>query len=255
MAATYRSNLTQKNRSPRWGRWVQIVIWIVLLLLFVPMFEVLAVRFFDPTYTPLMLIRSVQGRVHSGPKPQPRCQWVDLENVSPAFLKAVWQTEDARFFTHDGFDWVEVNHSMADAKRTGRPARGASTISMQCARSLFLWQGRSWIRKPLEAYYTILMETVLTKSRILELYVNVIETGDGLYGVEAAARYYWNSTAKTLTREQAARLVAMLPNPRERNPARPNPKTRMRIASVMRKLKASPALPPTIWRTSRRSKN
>ncbi len=219
------------------------------------MLEVLAVRYFDPTYTPLMLICSVQGRVHPGAKPHPRCQWTDLENVSPTFLKAVWQTEDARFFKHKGFDWVEVDHAMADSQRTGRPARGASTITMQCARSLFLWQGRSWIRKPLEAYYTILMETMLTKRRIFELYVNVIETGDGIYGVEAAARYYWHSTAKKLMPAQSALLVAILPNPRERNPLQPGSKTRQRAQMVQGKLRASPPWPLAIPQTSARLKN
>ena len=238
----YRSNSTPENR-PRKSRpsrgipWLRIGLWVVLFLVFFPMLEVLAVRYFDPTYSPLMLIRSVQGSAKS------RCQWTDLENVSPSFLKAVWQTEDARFFKHKGFDWIELDHAMADAKRTGRPVRGASTITMQCARSLFLWQGRSWIRKPLEAYYTILMETMLTKRRIFELYVNVIETGDGVYGVEAAARYYWHSTAKNLSPAQSALLVAILPNPRAQNPLQPGSKTRHRSAFVLRKMHESPRWP------------
>ena len=207
------------------------------------MLEVLAVRYLDPIYTPLMLIRRIQGPVNSAATPKPAYRWVPLSNVSPNFLKSVWQTEDARFFTHNGFDWVEVEQALADAERRGKPVRGASTITMQCARSLFLWQGRSWIRKPLEAYYTILMETILTKRRIFELYVNVIETGDGIYGVEAAARYYWNSTAKRLTQSQSAALTAILPNPRFRNPLKPDSKTHQRAEMVSRKAAQSPRWP------------
>lgn len=207
------------------------------------MIEVLAVRYFDPSYTPLMLIRRVQGRRHSGPAPVPALRWVRLENVSPYFLKAVWQTEDARFFTHKGFDWVEVDHAVADAERLGKPTRGASTITMQCARSLFLWQGRSWVRKPLEAYYTILMEKMLTKRRIFELYINVIETGDGLYGIEAASQHYWHIPSKKLNASQAALITAMLPNPRDRTPLHPTAKVQRYVSRIIRKLRQSPRWP------------
>lgn len=220
-----------------------MLFWTTAFLIFFPVFEVLAVRYFDPGYTPLMLIRRIQGRQHPGPAPLLGYRWVRLENVSPFFLKAVWQTEDARFFTHKGFDWVEIDHAVADAKSSGKPVRGASTITMQCARSLFLWQGRSWVRKPLEAYYTVLMEKMLTKRRIFELYVNVIETGDGLYGVEAASKNYWHIPAKKITPEQASLLVAILPSPRERDPLHPNAKVLRHTVTVAHKLRQSPRWP------------
>jgi monofunctional biosynthetic peptidoglycan transglycosylase len=109
-----------------------------------------------------------------------------------------------------------------DAVATRKPARGASTITQQCARSLFLWQNRSWIRKGFEAYYTVLMELMLSKARILELYANVIEFGDGIYGVEAAAQYYYHVPASQLTREQSAMLTAIMPNPRQYDPLKPS---------------------------------
>jgi monofunctional biosynthetic peptidoglycan transglycosylase len=234
---------SSRSRTSKRGWILRLFVWTLVFLIFFPMLEVLAVRYIDPPGTPLMLIRRMEGRVHPGAAPQRAYRWTPLQNVSPHFLKAVWQTEDARFFAHNGFDWVEVSHAMADAERSGEPARGASTITMQCARSLFLWQGRSWIRKPLEAYYTILMETMLTKRRIFELYVNVIETGDGLYGVEAAAQHYWRRSAKELTTPQAVLLTAILPNPRQRNPLQPSPKVRKRAAMIDRKLRESPRWP------------
>lgn len=202
-----------------------------------PLLEVVAVRFVDPPWTPLMGIRQLEGRQNSkAPAPRPAYQWVDLNDVPEDFVKGVWMMEDQRFFDHDGFDWKEVEIAVADAKRTGKPVRGASTISMQCARSLFLWQGRSWIRKPLEAYYTVLMETVLTKRRILELYVNVIETGDGMYGVGAAAQNYYGKPAKDLTRRQSAMIAAILPAPRHWDPRHPTQRVTRRQAIILRRI-------------------
>jgi monofunctional biosynthetic peptidoglycan transglycosylase len=146
--------------------------------------------------------------------------------------------EDSRFFSHDGFDWIEMEEAIQRAERRHRPVQGVSTISNQCARSLFLWQGRSWIRKGLEAYYTFLMEHLLSKQRILELYVNVIELGDGIYGIEKAAQHYYQVPAKQLTRSQCAMLAAMLPFPRGWNPLNPSPRLRVRYGLVLRRMNA-----------------
>ncbi len=132
------------------------------------------------------------GAVFSrGPSAPLRYRWIDLAQMPEMFLKHLWISEDQRFFQHDGFDWKEMDAAVEKAERTGKPVRGASTITNQCARSIFLWQGRSWIRKGLESYYTIWMELLLPKRRILELYANVIEMGRGIYGVEAASQYYF----------------------------------------------------------------
>ena len=122
------------------------------------------------------------------------------------------------------------------AERRHRPVQGVSTISNQCARSLFLWQGRSWVRKGLEAYYTFLMEHLLSKQRILELYVNVIELGDGIYGIEEAAEHYFRVPARQLTRSQCAMLAAMLPFPRGWDPHNPSPRLRARYILVLRRM-------------------
>ena len=124
---------------------------------------------------------------------------------------------------------------MEKAEKTGKPVRGASTITNQCARSIFHWQGRSWIRKGLESYYTIWMELLLPKRRILELYANVIEIGRGIYGVEAASRHYFGVSARGLTREQSAMLAAVLPNPKGWDPANPGMTLRWRQQLILRR--------------------
>ncbi len=122
---------------------------------------------------------------------------------------------------------------MKEAERKRKPVRGASTITNQCARSVFLWQGRSWIRKGLESYYTFWMEALLSKGRILELYANVIEMGRGIYGVEAASQHYYGVSARGLTREQSAMLAAVLPNPKRWNPTKPGAALRQRQRRIL----------------------
>ena len=170
-----------------------------------------------------------------GPKPTLRYRWIGLPQIPEMFLKHVWISEDQRFFQHEGFDWKEMELAVKEAERKGKPVRGASTITNQCARSIFLWQGRSWIRKGLESYYTIWMESLLPKRRILELYANVIEMGRGIYGVEAASQYYFGVTARGLTREQSAMLAAVLPNPKRWNPTKPNRTLRRRQQRILRR--------------------
>jgi monofunctional biosynthetic peptidoglycan transglycosylase len=176
----------------------------------------MVLRFMPPLLTPLMVIRAVQGERGPGR------DWVPLARVSPALLRAVIAAEDARFFTHYGFDVSAIRRARAfNARHPGRRPRGASTITMQCARNVFLWPGGGWVRKVIEAYFAGLLELLWGKRRILEVYLNVIEWGGGLYGVEAAARTYFRIPASALDARQAALLAAALPNPRRWNPAGP----------------------------------
>ncbi len=203
------------------------------VLLLIPPLQVAAVRFVNPPRTLPMLIEQ-GGRLFSREPAAPlRYRWIDLPQMPRIFLKHLWISEDQRFFQHDGFDWKEIDFAMKKAERTGKPVRGASTITNQCARSIFLWQGRSWIRKGLESYYTFWMEALLSKRRIFELYANVIEMGRGIYGVEAAAQYYFGVPARRLTREQSAILAAVLPNPKGWNPARPGTALRRRQQRIL----------------------
>ena len=229
------SRRISKARRPRkfWGRLLLFAVCIVLLA---PVAEVLFVRFFDPPVTTLMLFRKLEASFSKKYHGDMHYRWVPLRDVSRDFLDAVWQMEDSRFFNHDGFDWIEVEEAVERAERRSQPVRGVSTISMQCARSLFLWEGRSWARKGIEAYYTFLMEHLLSKQRILELYVNVIELGDGIYGIEEGAEHYYHVSAKDLTRSQCAMLAAILPYPRGWDPHSPSPRLWARYMIVLRRM-------------------
>ncbi|MGB8168947.1 MAG: monofunctional biosynthetic peptidoglycan transglycosylase [Chthoniobacteraceae bacterium] len=216
------------------GRWLRWTLIIFAALLILPIAQVGCVRAVNPPLTPLMLVREAEARINGKPAPPRRYAWIDFAQIPRPLLRCVLTSEDQRFFLHHGFDWKEMKIAQRDAERSGKPLRGASTISMQCARSLFLWQGRSWVRKGLEAYYTFWMELLLPKRRILELYANVIEMGDSVYGVEAAAQAHFGTSARGLKREQAALLAAILPNPRERNPRHPSPIVTARAARILR---------------------
>jgi monofunctional glycosyltransferase len=158
-----------------------------------------------------------------------------LPQIPEMFLEHLWISEDQRFFQHEGFDFKEMDLAMKEAERKHKPVRGASTITNQCARSIFLWQGRSWIRKGLESYYTVWMELLLPKRRIFELYANVIEMGRGIYGIEAASQHYFGVSARGLTREQSAMLAAILPNPKGWDPTRPSGRLRWRQQRILQR--------------------
>jgi len=227
-----RTPKAKKRRTIRGRKW--IVIGFVALLL-IPAGEVAMVRFINPPWTLPMLLQG-GGAIFSRGEGSPLLyQWTDLPEIPEMFLKHLWISEDQRFFQHDGFDWKEMDAAMNEAERKGKPVRGASTITMQCARSIFLWQGRSWIRKGLESYYTFWMEALLSKGRILELYANVIEMGRGIYGVEAAAQHYYGVSARGLSREQSAMLAAVLPNPKRWNPTRPGSTLRRRQQRILQR--------------------
>ena len=201
--ATSNKTAKAKKRKPRLKgsasrgftrrkKWILILL---VVLLLIPAMQVAAVRFINPPRTLPMLIDQTFSK---GPKAPLLYRWIDLPQIPEMFLKHLWISEDQRFFQHDGFDWKEMDLAVKEAERKGKPVRGASTITNQCARSIFLWQGRSWIRKGLESYYTIWMEVLLPKRRIMELYANVIEMGRGIYGIEAASQHYFGVDARGL---------------------------------------------------------
>ena len=176
-------------------------------------------RFINPPATPLMLIRVVEN-IAGGKKPAINKDWVSLSNISPNLVLAVIASEDNNFESHFGVDFKAIEKAQKLNAR-GRKIRGASTISQQTAKNVYLWQARTYVRKGLELYFTGLIELFWGKKRIMEVYLNVIEMGDGIYGAEAASQYYFHKQAKNLTRDEAAGIAAILPNPRKWRPDRP----------------------------------
>jgi monofunctional biosynthetic peptidoglycan transglycosylase len=163
-------------------------------------------------------------------------RWRPLDRISPALAEAVIAAEDAKFCSHHGFDMVAIQKALKSNQR-GRTVRGGSTISQQTAKNVFLWPDRSWVRKAAEAYFTVLIETLWGKRRIMEVYLNVAEWGPGTYGAEAAARRYFRTSAADLDRTEASRLAAVLPSPLKWKAAQPGPY----VARRSRRIRAAAA--------------
>ena len=189
-------------------------------------------------YTGLMLERQLEAWWQESNTYQRRHQWVPLEQISRHVLQAAVASEDQKFLDHNGFDLQAIEKALVYNSK-GKKIRGASTISQQTAKNVFLWSGRSWFRKGLESGFTVLIEAVWGKRRILEIYLNSIEFGPGVFGVEAAAQRYFKRSAAQLTAQQAALLVTVLPNPRRFLLQRPSPymvKRQLWVQKQMRQL-------------------
>lgn len=207
--------------------------WKSLLYFFITSIGIVVVyKFVPPPVTPIMVIRLFEGWFE-GKNVGIKKEWVSYDNISKNMFRAVVSGEDARFMSHNGFDWdaIEAARRYNEIKK-GRKLRGASTISMQTAKNAFLWHGRNYIRKALEAYFTILIEFIWGKKRILEIYVNIIEFGEGIYGVQSASKHFFNKDASKLTSREAALLAAVLPNPRRWSPNSPTPYIERRVAFI-----------------------
>ena len=198
---------------------------------------VIITRFIPVYLTPLMIIRSVEA-VIDGEMPHNEKKWVSIDQISPNMIQAVVASEDNLFKTHYGFSFNDIGKAIKHNNRSKR-IRGGSTISQQTAKNVFLWPNRSYFRKGLEAYFTVLIELAWSKERIMEVYLNVIETGDGVYGVEAASQKYFDKSAAKLTKSQAALIAASLPNPRKfkiGNPSGYMLRRQAKIKSLMGKI-------------------
>lgn len=185
---------------------------LVLWFFSISVLLVLLFRFAPVPYTPLMAIRALQF-----PEETVKHKWVPMEQISKQMQIAVICSEDQRFLEHWGFDLEAINKAIEEREK-GKRLRGGSTISQQTAKNVFLWPQRSWVRKAFESYFTLLIEVLWPKERILEVYLNSIEMGPGIYGVQAAARHWFGKSAEQLNRAEAASIAAILPNPREYNP-------------------------------------
>ena len=221
------------GRKRRWLRWL----WrLPLAFIAVTVLQVLVLRFVDPPFSAFMVARQLEAVAEGDWGHRSAYDWRDLDAMAPSLPLALVAAEDQRFPDHHGFDLEAIEkarrHNLAGGK-----VRGASTITQQVAKNLFLWSGRSWVRKGLEAWYALLLELLWPKHRILEVYANVAEFGDGVYGAQAAARTYFGRDAARLTAAQSARLAAVLPSPRRYSAARPGPYVQRRTRGIERQMR------------------
>lgn len=196
-----------------WRRLRRMLVIVMAVCLIGPIILTLPLNFIQPPTTAMMLWRTGQRLAADKSPAYPRRQVVARPEISAHLRRAVLAAEDDRFYLHLGFDFKEIEKAIDRAQRGGR-LRGASTITQQVAKNLFLWEGRSFIRKGAEAYLTLVLELCLPKDRILDIYLNLAEWGDGVFGAEMASRTHYRKSARNLSREEAARLAAILPAPR-----------------------------------------
>ena len=215
----------------------KVILWIVVAFFASTILSVAVLRWVPVWFTPLMFIRLAQ-QVSEGKELTLHHHWVPLDKIAPSLPTAVMASEDARFQEHHGFDYKAIEHAaMRNIKHPEKRKLGASTISQQTAKNVFLWPGRSWVRKGFEVYFTTLIELMWTKQRIMEVYLNSIEMGDGIYGADAVAEHHFNTTADKLTKAQCALIAVSLPNPRRMNSARPSAYMLKRQKRILREMK------------------
>ena len=218
--------------------WIRnILLGIVVAFFASTILVVVAYKVMPVVVTPLMVIRSVENITH-GKSPFWHHTWVSLEDMSPDMPKAVMASEDQRFLIHHGFDFDAIQKAMKRNEAAGKKKYGASTISQQTAKNVFLWQGRTWLRKGLEMYFTVLIEFIWGKERIMEVYLNSIEMGPGIYGVSAVAQENFDGIdAKDLSARQCALIAATLPNPLKFSSKEPSAYMRKRQRFILNQMK------------------
>lgn len=234
--------MANQNKNTRSGSRPKIVKKVTTILtkvflwfLMVSVLWVLVYRFVNPPITLLMVQRNLE-RSAAGKKYKMDKKWVAFEEISDNMKRAAVSAEDQLFLKHLGFDLKAIEKAFA-ANKNSKKVKGGSTISQQTAKNVFLWPGRSWLRKGFEAYFTLLIELLWSKERILEVYLNVIEMGDGIYGAEAAAQNYFGKSCTNLKRSQAALIAACFPNPRRWTPRRPTQYIKHRQFLIMKNMR------------------
>ena len=209
--------------------------WVIVLFFSSTILAVVFYRFVPVPVTPLMIIRCVQ-QVKNGESITLHHEWTSLRKMSPHMPVAVMASEDQRFFIHHGIDPVAIKQAQKDNKKRKRP-RGGSTITQQTAKNVFLWPNSSWVRKGFETYFTALIELFWSKQRIMEVYLNSIEMGKGIYGVKAVAKHHFNKKPSELTKSECALIAASLPNPLKRNSKHPSSFMLKRQKQIERQMK------------------
>ena len=211
----------------RWVRNIFLSLFVLSVVL------VLLARFLPIPITPLMVLRNIE-QVENGKPLRLKKKWVPLDKISPNIVNAVIASEDNKFREHWGFDFDAISIAIEKNKQRGENSFGASTISQQTAKNLFLWPSRSWLRKGIEIYFTLMIELLWSKDRIMEVYLNIIEMGDGIYGIERASNIYYGIAASELSRSQAALIAVSLPSPRKYNPQNPTAYLKKRQAQILK---------------------
>jgi len=234
MPRARRKPYKKKKQASVKVRLFKILFDLLLVFLTLTVLPVLAYRIIDPPTTSLMLIRWAESGYEES-RPIYLDYWKPLDQISSNLIRAVVAAEDQKFFYHNGFDWHAIEVAIKVNITQDRTV-GASTISMQTARNVFLWQKRNWLRKSLEAWFTILIEFLWTKERILEVYLNVIEWGDGLFGCESASRHYYKHTSEGLSPLEATAMASVLPSPRRWSVVNPQPHVSDRQAKILKSM-------------------
>ncbi len=212
-----------------------IILWVILGCFAASIVTVTLTKFIPIAYTPFMLRRSIEYKM-DGKNYEFRKDWVSLDKISKNMPQAVMASEDNLFLQHHGFDWKSIEKARKHNEK-GKKIHGGSTISQQTAKNAFTFGSRTYIRKGIEAYFTILIELIWGKERIMEVYLNVVELGNNIYGVEAASRHYFKHSASMLDRREAATLAAVLPSPRKYRVVNPGPYVTRRTSQIMRLMK------------------
>lgn len=209
--------------------------WVVTLLFITSILSVIIYRFIPVYCTPLMFIRTFQ-QIAKGEKVKLYHQWISIDEMPENLKIAVIASEDQKFLEHNGFDYKAIKNAVKNNIHNNKKLRGGSTISQQTAKNVFLWQGRTWIRKGLETYFTVLIELLWSKERIMEVYLNSIEMGDGIYGIKAVAEKNFNAQPLQLSQYDCALIAATLPNPRDYSSKNPNRYIRKRAKQIQKQM-------------------
>ena len=214
----------------------KILKWVVVVFFGSTILSVVALRFIPVYFTPLMFIR-LGEQIAKGEEMKMRHSWVSLDEIAPSLPLAVMASEDAHFMEHHGFDFNAIEKAAKrNMSKKHKRKLGASTISQQTAKNVFLWPGRTWVRKGFEVYFTALIEMMWSKERIMEVYLNSIEMGDGIYGAEAVAQRHFHCSAKDLSKAECAMIAVSLPNPRKFDSAHPSSYMRKRQARILHEM-------------------
>lgn len=221
---------------------LSVIKWAFALFFSSTILAVVAYRFIPVYVTPLMVIRCFQ-QMADGESIKFHHHWVSLDRISPHLPVAVMASEDQRFLIHHGFDFDAIQKAAKHNRKGGKHKLGASTISQQTAKNVFLWPGRSWTRKGFEVYFTALIELMWSKQRIMEVYLNSIEMGDGIYGADAVADYHFSKDAADLSRSECALIAATLPNPRKMDSSHPSAYMRKRQSAIEHEMRFIPSFP------------